>query len=89
MDMGFSCRKNAFFQASIKLAHPFPAPELRTKILRTLKGFSDLLPGNQRLLKIHQNLGARPTGLYSRKGVFLPQVPSRKSLLGTPSKNPS
>ena len=28
---GFSCRKNAFFQASIKLAQPFPAPELRTK----------------------------------------------------------
>ena len=30
MDMGFSCRKNAFFQAPIKLAQPFPAPELRT-----------------------------------------------------------
>ena len=38
MDMGLSCRKNAFFQASIKLTHPFPAPELRTKILRT-RGF--------------------------------------------------
>ena len=38
MDMGFSCRKNAFFQASIKLTHPFPAPELRTKTLRT-RGF--------------------------------------------------
>ena len=24
---------------SIKLAHPFPAPELRTQILRTLRGF--------------------------------------------------
>ena len=35
---GFSCRKNAFFQASIKLAQPFPAPELRTRILRT-RGF--------------------------------------------------
>ena len=32
MDMGFSCRKNAFFQASIKLTHPFPAPELWTNI---------------------------------------------------------
>ena len=31
VDMGFSCRKNAFFQASIKLAQPFPAPELRTE----------------------------------------------------------
>ena len=30
MDVGFSCRKNAFFQAPIKLAQPFPAPELRT-----------------------------------------------------------
>ena len=38
MDMGFSCRTDAFFQASIKLAHPFPAPELRKKILRT-RGF--------------------------------------------------
>ena len=38
MDMGFSCRKSAFFQASIKLAQPFPAPELRTRILRT-RGF--------------------------------------------------
>ena len=35
MDMGFSCRKNAFFQASIKLTHPFLAPELRTRILWT------------------------------------------------------
>ena len=26
---GFSCRKSAFFQASIKLTRPFPAPELR------------------------------------------------------------
>ena len=26
----FFCRKNAFFQAPIKLAQPFPAPELRT-----------------------------------------------------------
>ena len=30
-----------FFQVSIKLAHPFPAPELRTRILRTLKDFSE------------------------------------------------
>ena len=29
--MGFSCRKSAFFQAPIKLAQPFPVPELRTK----------------------------------------------------------
>ena len=43
MDMGFSCRKNAFFQASIKLTPPFPAPELRTKILRT-RGFFWLIP---------------------------------------------
>ena len=28
----FSFRKNAVFQASIELTHPFPAPELRTKI---------------------------------------------------------
>ena len=35
---GFSCRKNAFFQASIKLTHPFPAPELQTEILRP-RGF--------------------------------------------------
>ena len=39
MDMRFSCRENAFFQASIKLTHPFPAPELRTNILRTRGSF--------------------------------------------------
>ena len=38
MDIVFSCRKNAFFQAPIKLAQPFPAPELRTRIFRT-RGF--------------------------------------------------
>ena len=41
MDMGFPAERTHFFQASIKLAQPFPAPELRTRILRTLKGFSD------------------------------------------------
>ena len=35
MDMVFSCRKDSFFRASIKMAQPFPAPELRTRILRT------------------------------------------------------
>ena len=38
VDMTFSCRTDAFFQASIKLTHPFPAPELRTKFLQT-RGF--------------------------------------------------
>ena len=38
MDMEVSCRKSAFFQVSIKLAQPFPAPELRTRILWT-RGF--------------------------------------------------
>ena len=32
MDVVFPCRTDAFFQASIKLAQPFPAPELRTEI---------------------------------------------------------
>ena len=39
MDMAFSCRKNAFFQAPIKLAQPFPAPELRTKIFTDTRIF--------------------------------------------------
>ena len=30
MDMGFTSRKNAIFQASIKLAQPFPAPDQKT-----------------------------------------------------------
>ena len=38
MDMGFPAERTHFFQASIKLAQPFPAPELRTRILRT-RGF--------------------------------------------------
>ena len=36
---GFPAERTHFFQVSIKLAHPFPAPELRTRILRT-RGFS-------------------------------------------------
>ena len=35
MDMGFPAERTHFFQVSIKLAQPFPAPELRTRILRT------------------------------------------------------
>ena len=38
MDMGFFLQKERIFQAPIKLAQPFPAPELRTRILRT-RGF--------------------------------------------------
>ena len=30
-EQSFSCRKNAFFQAPIELAQPFPAPELRAE----------------------------------------------------------
>ena len=50
MDMGLSCRTDAFFQASIKLTHPFPAPELRTKILRT-RGLSDRCQEGKKLPK--------------------------------------
>ena len=39
MGMGFSCRKNAFFQAPIKLAQLFPAPELRTNIFTDTRIF--------------------------------------------------
>ena len=42
MDMGFSCRKNAFFQVPIKLVQPFPAPELRTKIFTDTRIFLNL-----------------------------------------------
>ena len=38
MDKGFPAERTHFFQASIKLAQPFPAPELRTRILRA-RGF--------------------------------------------------
>ena len=54
--MVFSCRKNAFFQASIKLTQPFPAPELRTenftdtRIFLTLNIFSPLKGGPGTLL---------------------------------------
>ena len=36
----FLAERTHFVQASIKLAQPFPAPELRTRILRT-RGFSE------------------------------------------------
>ena len=38
-DTGFPAERTLFFQVSVKLAQPFPAPELRTRILRALKGF--------------------------------------------------
>ena len=39
---GFAAERTQFFQAPIKLAQPFPAPEYsRTKILRT-RGFSEI-----------------------------------------------
>ena len=38
-DMVFPAERTHFFQVSIKSAQPFPAPELRTRILRTLRGF--------------------------------------------------
>ena len=38
MDMVFPAERTHFFQVSIKLAQPYPAPELRTRILRT-RGF--------------------------------------------------
>ena len=41
--MVFPAEQTLFFQVSIKLAQPFPAPELRTKILRT-RGFFWYLP---------------------------------------------
>ena len=38
MDMGFPAERTQFFRVPIRLAQPFPAPELRTKILWT-RGF--------------------------------------------------
>ena len=43
MDMVFSCRKNAFFQAPIKLAQPFPAPELRAENFTDTRIFLNLI----------------------------------------------
>ena len=40
MDTGFPGERTHFFQAPIKLAQAFPAPELRTRILRT-RNFSE------------------------------------------------
>ena len=39
MDMEVFLQKERKFQAPVKLAHPFPAPELRTKILRKRGNF--------------------------------------------------
>ena len=39
MGMGFSFRKNAFFQAPIKLVQPYPAPELQANIFLDTKIF--------------------------------------------------
>ena len=44
MEIGFPAERMHFFQVSIKLAQPFPAPELRTRILRK-RGFFSIFPG--------------------------------------------
>ena len=40
-DMVFPAERTLFFQVSIKLAHPFPAPELRTRIKNGHEDFSE------------------------------------------------
>ena len=57
----FPCRKSAFFQASIKLTHPFPAPELRkiftdTRIFLITKHVGSGFGGRQ-LYKVIWNPG--------------------------------
>ena len=44
MDMGFPAERTQFFHVPIKLAQPFPAPELRAKTLWT-RGFSEYFTG--------------------------------------------
>ena len=71
-DTGFPAERTLFFQVSIKLAQPFPGPELRTRILRT-RGFfwlwvwrnpakfpPNFLPKNQK--KIHRRASAGSPG---------------------------
>ena len=45
MDMGFPAETRHFFQVSIKLAQPFPAPELRTNIFTDTRIFLKLGAG--------------------------------------------
>ena len=75
MDMGFSCRKNAFFQASIKLAHPFP---VRTKNLRT-RGFlwKVVTPCKQFLPR------TSPTSVGAKLDGFVPVGACRRGRGGT------
>ena len=62
--MVFPTERTHFFQVSIKLAHPFPAPELRTRILRT-RGF-------------YSEKGGRPQRGGTNLGVFVPMWPGHK-----------
>ena len=41
MDIGFPAERTHFFQVSITLGQPFPAPELRTRIFYGHEDFSD------------------------------------------------
>ena len=71
MDMGFPAERTQFFQAPIKLAQPFPAPEMRTKIWWT-RGFiliwrqADLCKSvivmSFEVFKIKHMVQARPQG---------------------------
>ena len=68
---GFSCRKNAFFQVSIKLAQPFPAPELRTRILRTRKSMGNKVPWKTGVL-IYLHVTSRPLISLQKEAVLSP-----------------
>ena len=57
MDMGFFLQKERIFQASIKLAQPFPAPELRTENFMDMRIFLILNGEQQRI----EGLGAVDT----------------------------
>ena len=62
MDMAFPT--DAFFQASIKLAQPFPAPELRTRILRTRRFFWTFQTFARLLPDFLRPQGQRPRGTF-------------------------
>ena len=77
MDMAFPAERTHFFRASIKLTQPFPAPELRTEILRTRGFFWNCFTR----LREKGPGGCLPQ--WSTKGPFSMKMPSQRDLRDT------
>ena len=90
--MVFPAERTHFFRVPIKLAHPFPAPELRTRILRT-RGFfwvlsfqhfkANFCPPKIGTLEMHL-----PPHIWAKKTSSFAKIPGRNYIRPPPPSPP-